>query len=75
MGDDQVFNLTSNQCDECIGLRPYSTPREIKKEENSNNTANRVKREERLSDPLPPFDGTLDISSNYTGFVEIIGLY
>ncbi|XP_044257494.1 tyrosine-protein phosphatase 69D isoform X1 [Tribolium madens] len=71
LGDDQVFNLTSNQCDECIGLRPYNTPREIKKDD-INSTVNRVRREERLSDPLPPFDGTLDISSNYTGFVEII---
>lgn len=77
LGDEQVYNLSSSQCDECIGLRPYSTPRETKHGNNNNNSsdiANRVKRDDKLTDPLPPFDGTLDISSNYTGFVEIIGM-
>jgi protein-tyrosine phosphatase len=77
LGDEQVYNLSSSQCDECIGLRPYSTPRETKHGNNNNNSsdiANRVKRDDKLTDPLPPFDGTLDISSNYTGFVEIIGI-
>lgn len=26
-----------------------------------------------MVDPLPPYDGSLDIDSNYTGFVEILG--
>lgn len=26
-------------------------------------------------DYVPPFDGSLDISSNYTGFVEVVGKY
>ncbi|XP_050313580.1 tyrosine-protein phosphatase 69D isoform X2 [Anthonomus grandis grandis] len=77
LGDDKVFNTTNSECDQCIGLRPYNTPKEDKiKERNQNKTqgdiSNRVRRDEMLSDPLPPNDGNLDISSNYTGFVEII---
>lgn len=72
MGDEQVYNVNDTHCDECIGLRPYNTPRETKL---LNNTANRVRRNQDLLDPLPPYDGTLDINSNYTGFVEIIGTY
>lgn len=79
LGDEQVFNSSNSGCDECIGLRPYNTPREEKmKTKHENRTAvgdmaNRVRRNEMLSDPLPPYDGILDINSNYTGFVEIIG--
>lgn len=73
LGDDQVFNSTNTDCDECIGLRPYNTPR-VEKEKLLNKTlSNRVRRDDVLSDPLPPYDGTLDINSNYTGFVEMIG--
>ncbi|VEN39033.1 unnamed protein product [Callosobruchus maculatus] len=73
LGDDQVFNSSSNsQCDECIGLRPYNTPRVEKSNVKKDNTSNRVRREDILSDPLPPYDGSLDINSNYTGFVEVI---
>ncbi|XP_048526758.1 tyrosine-protein phosphatase 69D isoform X2 [Dendroctonus ponderosae] len=78
LGDEQVFNTTNSGCDECIGLRPYNSPREDKiKTKHENKTAagdmaNRVRRNEMLSDPLPPYDGILDINSNYTGFVEII---
>ncbi|CAH0562390.1 unnamed protein product [Brassicogethes aeneus] len=73
LGDDQVFNSSNTECDECIGLRPYNTPREEKINKVTNNTANRVRRQnEKLDDPLPPYDGNLDISSNYTAFVEII---
>ncbi|XP_072401913.1 tyrosine-protein phosphatase 69D isoform X2 [Diabrotica undecimpunctata] len=71
LGDEQVYNISSSQCDECIGLRPFNTPRE-EKIKNSTNLANRVRRNEVLLDPFPPCDGTLDINSNYTGFVEII---
>ncbi|XP_076262498.1 protein tyrosine phosphatase 69D isoform X2 [Rhynchophorus ferrugineus] len=72
LGDDQVFNSTNTDCDECIGLRPYNTPR-VEKEKFLNKTlSNRVRRDDVLSDPLPPYDGTLDINSNYTGFVEMI---
>ncbi|XP_049820439.1 tyrosine-protein phosphatase 69D isoform X3 [Aethina tumida] len=73
LGDDQVFNSSNSECDKCIGLRPYNTPREEKVNKGGNSTAaaNRVRRNDRL-DPLPPFDGGLDISSNYTAFVEII---
>lgn len=63
-----MLNSSSTECDDCVGLRPYSTPRHA-----SNNTANRVRREKTLIDPLPPYDGSLDINSNYTGFVEILG--
>ena len=73
MGDEQVYNLSNTQCDECVGLRPYTSYKELKFD-NSNDTANRVKREERY-DPLPPHDGTLDINSNYTGFIEVVGKY
>ncbi|CAG9828512.1 unnamed protein product [Diabrotica balteata] len=71
LGDEQVYNISSSQCDECIGLRPFNTPRE-EKIKNSTNLANRVRRNEVLLDPFPPCDGTLDINSNYTGFIEII---
>lgn len=73
LGDDQVFNLTdSTECDECIGLRPYNTPKEDKVLNNSNGiNANRVRRNDLL--PLSPYDGNLDIYSNYTGFIEIVG--
>ncbi|CAH1153419.1 unnamed protein product [Phaedon cochleariae] len=71
LGDEQVYNTTNTECDECIGLRPYNTPRE-EKIKNATNLANRVRRNEILSDPLPPYDGNLDINSNYTGFVEVI---
>ncbi|XP_063928101.1 tyrosine-protein phosphatase 69D isoform X3 [Zophobas morio] len=70
LGDEQVYNLSNTQCDECVGLRPYTSYKELKFD-NSNDTANRVKREERY-DPLPPHDGTLDINSNYTGFIEVV---
>lgn len=63
-----MFNTSNSECDECIGLRPYSSPTDV-----TNDTANRVRREEELLDPLPPYDGTLDINSNYTGFVEVLG--
>ncbi|KAL1493162.1 hypothetical protein ABEB36_011272 [Hypothenemus hampei] len=77
LGDDQVYNSSNNDCDECIGLRPYNTPRQDKVKEKLHNKtvgdgANRVRRNEVLSDPLPPYDGSLDINSNYTGFIEII---
>lgn len=77
LGDDQVLNVSSSECNQCIGLRPYNTPREEKskgKQQNktAGDIANRVRRDEMLTDPLPPFDGNLDINSNYTGFVEII---
>ncbi|KAJ8982827.1 hypothetical protein NQ317_010448 [Molorchus minor] len=72
LGDEQVFNSTNTECDECIGLRPYNMPKEEKVNKNSSNLANRVRRNEILSDPLPPYDGNLDINSNYTGFVEIM---
>lgn len=69
LGDEQVVNTSTSSCDECIGLRPYYSPRKA-----SNTTLNRVRREDDLLEkPLPPFDGPLDINSNYTGFVEIIG--
>ncbi|CAH1103184.1 unnamed protein product [Psylliodes chrysocephalus] len=71
LGDEQVYNTSNSQCDECIGLRPYNTPRE-EKIKNATNLANRVRRNEILTDPLLPYDGNLDINSNYTGFVEII---
>ncbi|XP_066158731.1 tyrosine-protein phosphatase 69D isoform X1 [Euwallacea fornicatus] len=77
LGDDHVLNISSSECDQCIGLRPYNTPREDKQKDKMLNKtagdiANRVRRDEMLSDPLPPCDGNLDINSNYTGFVEII---
>lgn len=81
LGDDQVFNSSNTDCDNCIGLRPYNTPREEKDKDKEklqpqnkslSDMANRVRRNEILTDPLPPFDGNLDINSNYTGFVEII---
>ena len=86
LGDEQVFNSSGSDCDNCIGLRPYNTPREEKekdkekhKDQHENKTlgdmANRVRRNDILSDPLPPYDGNLDINSNYTGFVEIIGKF
>lgn len=34
--------------------------------------SNRVRRQNALPEPLPPFDGTLDINANYTSFVEVI---
>lgn len=77
LGDDQVFNSTSSLCDECIGLRPYSSPRHVSSPSNaipnvtSNEIINRIRRSD-LVDPLPPYDGSLDITSNYTGFVEIL---
>ncbi|KAF5281454.1 hypothetical protein FQR65_LT14688 [Abscondita terminalis] len=62
LGDDQVYNVSNSLCDECIGLRPYSLPRKQRSAEKN----------EDLIDPLPPYDGNLDIGSNYTGFVEIV---
>nr|XP_023023889.1 tyrosine-protein phosphatase 69D isoform X2 [Leptinotarsa decemlineata] len=70
LGDEQVYNSSNSQCDECIGLRPYNTPREEKIKNTSSNLVNRIRRNEIL--PLPPYDGNLDINSNYTGFVEVI---
>ncbi|KAK9890199.1 hypothetical protein WA026_010310 [Henosepilachna vigintioctopunctata] len=77
LGDDQVYNSTTSDCDRCIGLRPYSTPRYMMPintnttTNTSNATINRPRRND-LVDPLPPCDGSLDIDSNYTGFVEIL---
>lgn len=71
LGDDQVYNVTNSSCDDCIGLRPYSFKEEVPV---SNVSSNRVRRNDAtLYDPLPPQDGNLDVDSNYTGFVEIIG--
>ncbi|XP_060537066.1 tyrosine-protein phosphatase 69D [Cylas formicarius] len=73
LGDEQVFNISSTDCDKCIGLRPYNTPRREKPfNKTAGSISNRVRRNDVLSDPLPPCDGKLDINSNYTGFVEII---
>lgn len=72
LGDDQMFNSSNTECDECIGLRPYNTPRVDKDRKLNKSISNRVRRDDILSDPLPPYDGNLDINSNYTGFVEII---
>lgn len=72
LGDDQVYNTSNSLCDECIGLRPYSSPRR----QQSFNDINRPKRDYNdLTDPLPPYDGNLDMGSNYTGFVEIVSKY
>ncbi|CAG9763906.1 unnamed protein product [Ceutorhynchus assimilis] len=81
LGDDQVFNASSNlDCDHCAGLRPYNTPSEPQKKKSSEplggDKTNRVRRHNsefsELLSPLPPFDGNLDIDSNYTGFLEIV---
>lgn len=74
LGDEQVHNSTNTDCDECIGLRPYSYPKE-ERSNKSNSTITPKVTNEVLSEPLPPYDGSLDINSNYTGFVEIIGEY
>lgn len=69
LGDDQVYNISNSLCDECVGLRPYSAPRK----QRSSYIVDRYKRNDPdLIDPLPPYDGNLDIGSNYTGFVEIV---
>lgn len=62
-----------SECDDCIGLRPYYNPKSVVKVNKSIDT-NRVRRHQALPEPLPPYDGYLDMSSNYTGFVEIIGM-
>ncbi|XP_018330947.1 tyrosine-protein phosphatase 69D isoform X2 [Agrilus planipennis] len=69
LGDEQVVNDTDQSlCRECIGLRPYSSPKEF----TTNKSSNRVRRNVSLPiDPLDPYDGSLNIGSNYTGFVEI----
>lgn len=67
LGDDQVVNTSSSPCDECVGLRPYSTPESV-----VNYTVNRSRRNND-EEPLPPYDGILDVDSNYTGFIEIVG--
>lgn len=71
LGDEQVFNSSNSPCDDCIGLRPYYFPRDY----TSNITSNRVKTVVDLPEPLPPYDGSLDINSNYTGFIEVIGKF
>ncbi|XP_044765827.1 tyrosine-protein phosphatase 69D [Coccinella septempunctata] len=78
LGDDQVYNFSGSECDKCIGLRPYSTPRKVATSASnvtsnttSNETVERVRRND-LVDPLPPYDGILDVDSNYTGFIEIL---
>ncbi|XP_031337800.1 tyrosine-protein phosphatase 69D [Photinus pyralis] len=63
LGDDQVYNVSSSLCDECVGLRPYSLPRRQRSTDNKH---------EDLISPLPPYDGNLDMGSNYTGFIEIV---
>lgn len=72
LGDEQVYNSSNTECDECIGLRPYTYPKE-ERSNKSNSTVAPKNFNEVLSEPLPPYDGNLDISSNYTGFVEIMG--
>ncbi|KRT79270.1 hypothetical protein AMK59_7578 [Oryctes borbonicus] len=72
LGDEEVLNLTNSICEECIGLRPYSGFGGEKNVHLNNSTINRARRENILTDPLPPYDGILDINSNYTGFVEIL---
>lgn len=74
LGDEQVYNTTISPCDECVGLRPYYNIKSVINT-NKNISTNRVKRQQNLPEPLPPYDGNLDINSNYTGFVEIIGKF
>lgn len=67
LGDDQVVNTSTSPCDQCVGLRPYSTPDSV-----VNYTVNRSRRNDN-EEPLPPYDGSLDLNSNYTAFIEIVG--
>lgn len=75
LGDEEVLNLTNSICEECIGLRPYSNFDGEKNAHLNNSTINRARRENIQTDTLPPHDGILDINSNYTGFVEILGKF
>lgn len=74
LGDERVHNSSNTECDECIGLRPYTYPREERSNKSNSTVAPKITNE-ILTEPLLPYDGNLDISSNYTGFVEIIGEY
>lgn len=69
LGDDQVVNTSASPCDQCVGLRPYSTP-----DSTVNYTVNRSRRNDN-EEPLPPYDGGLDMNSNYTAFIEILGKF
>lgn len=69
LGDDQMVNTSASPCDECVGLRPYSAPDNL-----MNYTVNRSRRND-YEEPLPPHDGTLDMNSNYTAFIEIVGKF
>ncbi|XP_017783668.1 PREDICTED: tyrosine-protein phosphatase 69D isoform X2 [Nicrophorus vespilloides] len=74
LGDEQVYNVSNMPCSGCIGLRPYSNPKEHKEASHTNASAietNRVRRT-ILADPLPPYDGNLDSNSNYTSFIEVV---
>lgn len=72
LGDDQVHNSSNTECDECIGLRPYTYPKEERSNKSNSTIAPKISNEV-VSEPLPPYDGNLDLNSNYTGFIEIIG--
>lgn len=55
-----------------MGLRPYYNPKSVVSV-SKNISTNRVRRQQSLPEPLAPYDGNLDINSNYTAFIEIIG--